>query len=1113
MKILKIMIVMIVLILSAGAVCAADDISDEIISNDGQDTLEITQDDIYSDSEDSFTNLTEKIENASTTLDLTGDYAFNNATDNNKGILISRDNFVLNGNGHTIDAKNQSRIFNITANNVTLSNLILTGGNAEKGGAIYATGLLTLNNVTFTDNYAKTEGGAIGLYSDVSINCDNSRFIDNYAEAGSAIYIKKGELNLYNAEMSSKIFNKYSLIAALKNSTLYIENSTFANTSSSYSPSLYVRGSKTSIINSKFINLKANITAGAIGVRLGGEVYIKNCEFINTTSSKNAGAVYADIAGDGNGGNVTILDSIFKDTYSDFGGAFLQLGGDLFLNNTEFINGHATFNGGSVYLSSVNGTINNCTFDSNGVDDIEGYSTYGGALLLDIGTYNISESKFFNNTASAGAAIYAYDSSYSISNSTFENNINPIYSVFDKQTNIDETNIFINDNNISTNNTFYATIIVGEGMQLTLLNNTINVSTLPSKFDSRDWGWVSPVRYQGWMGSCWTFGMIGALESALLKATGLRIDLSENNMQDTMIKYSIYGDLELEEGAMNTVAASYLLSWLGAFTQNLDSYDEMGKISPVITTTQDIHVQDVIFIANDEIPNGTKLKEAIMKYGSINVNYYGQSQYDEVSLYYNTETYAQYVDVPTKQNHAVSVVGWDDNFPKEKFLTPPPGDGAWIVKNSWDTNWGDNGYLYVSYYDKSFVQCGPGELNGHATAVILENTLPYNKNYQYVIPWDGSFLHGAETVSYMNVFEALENDLIAAVGTFFEKSGDNYTVEIYVNDELKLTQNGVSPYIGYHTIKLNEYVPIKEGDVFKAVITTKNIPFMKLEYMRTHYTNNISFVSIDGAPWIDSYNEGVIAVLKVYTLPLTIYTQNLVKIYKNESKFEANIGAANETVTFEINGGTYNRTSDENGTAKMAINLNPGNYTIKTIFNGTTVENTITILPTLIADNLVKYFRNASQFYISLIDGEGNPVAGQNITMNINGVFYNRTTNENGTAKLNINLAPGEYILTAIDPLTGLQMSYNITVLPTLNATDLEMKYKDGSTFNVTVLDGQGNPLKDAAVTFNINGVFYTRYTDSQGIAKLNINLMAGQYIITSEYDEMRIANTITIKD
>ena len=133
--------------------------------------------------------------------------------------------------------------------------------------------------------------------------------------------------------------------------------------------------------------------------------------------------------------------------------------------------------------------------------------------------------------------------------------------------------------------------------------------------------------------------------------------------------------------------------------------------------------------------------------------------------------------------------------------------------------------------------------------------------------------------------------------------------------------------------------------------------------------------------------------------------------------------------------------------------------------------------------------------------------------MNINGVFYNRTTNENGTARLNINLPPGEYILTAIDPLTGLMMSYNITVLPTLIADDLEMTYQDGSTFNVTVLDGQGNPLANVAVRFNINGIFYTKHTDSKGIAKLNINLMSGKYIITSEYDGLKISNTISIKD
>ena len=100
---------MLVLIMSVGAVCATDDISDEIISDDGQDTLEITQYDIYMTGESSFSNLADEIENAGTTLDLTKDYTFNNETDNNTGILINKDNFVLNGNGFTIDGNKQSR--------------------------------------------------------------------------------------------------------------------------------------------------------------------------------------------------------------------------------------------------------------------------------------------------------------------------------------------------------------------------------------------------------------------------------------------------------------------------------------------------------------------------------------------------------------------------------------------------------------------------------------------------------------------------------------------------------------------------------------------------------------------------------------------------------------------------------------------------------------------------------------------------------------------------------------------------------------------------------------------------------------------------------------------
>ena len=100
MKILKIMIVLLILIMTVGAVCAAensteDDISTEILQN--------SQNEVYTTSEASFTNLTDEIESGGAVLDLNRDYTFNNETDNNTGILISKDNFILNGNGHTID--------------------------------------------------------------------------------------------------------------------------------------------------------------------------------------------------------------------------------------------------------------------------------------------------------------------------------------------------------------------------------------------------------------------------------------------------------------------------------------------------------------------------------------------------------------------------------------------------------------------------------------------------------------------------------------------------------------------------------------------------------------------------------------------------------------------------------------------------------------------------------------------------------------------------------------------------------------------------------------------------------------------------------------------------
>ncbi|WP_298500039.1 C1 family peptidase [uncultured Methanobrevibacter sp.] len=1142
MNVLKITIVTLALIMSVGAVCAAENISDEIICNDSQEILGTTQNDIYSVGKSSFTDLSYEIESADTSFDLNQDYAFNNETDNKNGIVISKDNFIVNGNGRTIDGNNHAKIFNITANNVTLSNIILKNGNAEKGGAISSSGNLTLNNITFIDNYATKYGGALEIYGNATLNINNSRFINNYADSGSAIYLINGTLNIYNTEFTSNVYFKRGQIL-IKNAEGYVENTTFANIVSSYAPAIYLETAKAiTAINSKFINLTANISSGAIGVKEGGVVYIKNCEFINTTSAKNAGAILADIAGGSMKipGNVTILDTVFKDTSSEFGGAYIQFGGKLLINNTNFINNHATYNGGSIYISFVdNAKIDNCNFTSNGVDLIEGYPTYGGAIVIDMSTANITHSRFINNTASAGNAIYAYDANYSIINSWFENNTNPIYTFFDNFSEL-KNNTYINDDDVSTNNTYYATFQVGEGLPLKLVNNTIDVTHIPSRFDLRDWGWVSPVQDQGRMGACWTFGMTGALESALLKATGLKANLSENNMQNTMIRYSIYGAITAAEGGGNILSIGYLLSWFGAFIQDADTYDELGKISPIITTYQDIHVQDVMFTPNNEIPNSTQLKLAIMKYGSIDISYMGQSTYNEVTPYYYPENYAQYVNETLNPNHGVSIVGWDDKFPKEKFGITPPDDGAWIVKNSWGTDYGEKGFLYVSYYDKTLLKSM--DISTHATSIILENTVPYNKNYQYDIFWEGEFKPSNGTASYMNIFESLDDDFIAAVGTYFNQSGVNYTVEIFVNDVLKLTQEGVSPYLGYHTIKLNDYIPIKKGDIFKAVITSNCVPFINLNETRVHYTENLSFVSFDGQPWEDAYNLGYIACLKAYTVENNTNIKQIDSKFTNITVDYSNISAvltdidgyaiANTSVIYKINGVEFNTTTNDDGVFCILLDSNGlvdisylGDDLTAPVNMSITINNIIPIRSATVVEGnnftqyAIEYYsgERGGNFTVQLKDASGKVLANKTVLIGYNGKCLERTTDENGFANVQINLVAANRLTFAVAFLGD--ENYNATMsvyLITINKKPVTMTanaktYKASAktkSFTVSLstipgasADGKTYFAAGKKVTMKVKGVIYTAKTNDKGQATFKLSLnKKGTYTADIDY-------------
>ena len=267
--------------------------------------------------------------------------------------------------------------------------------------------------------------------------------------------------------------------------------------------------------------------------------------------------------------------------------------------------------------------------------------------------------------------------------------------------------------------------------------------------------------------------------------------------------------------------------------------------------------------------------------------------------------------------------------------------------------------------------------------------------------------------------------------------------------------------------------------------------------------------------------NGTITVNKNTKTTLTM--DNLVKYFNGPQKLMAKLvdgfgnPIANATVYFTINGKVYARITDENGTASIAIRLLPGEYKASALFNGTddydvtSVNASVLVKNTILGNDTTLYFRNGTQYVAKFLDSNGKALANTDVKFNINGVFYTRVTDENGIARLNIRLDPASYIITAYNPVTGEQKANEVTVLPRIIAKDLSMKYLDGSTFNAALVDGQGKAISGVNITFNINGVFYHRTTNADGVTKLNIRLMPGEYIITSMYDECWASNKIII--
>ena len=314
-------------------------------------------------------------------------------------------------------------------------------------------------------------------------------------------------------------------------------------------------------------------------------------------------------------------------------------------------------------------------------------------------------------------------------------------------------------------------------------------------------------------------------------------DFSEYHMGMATGKGAPYGfDREMNDGGDAMKAVAYLARWEGVVSEYRDPYPEEDYFCQYDELEEEYHVQDVYFIPAKQSPlDNDEIKKAVMKYGAVYASYLNGEDYfndDHTNYCYNPEENPDEPSEPVGssgsfvEGHAVAIVGWDDNYPKESFRYPPEGDGAFICKNSWGEAFGENGYFYISYYDLCL---GSRDIN--VVCPKLENRKNYGGIYQYD-PMGATVTYGYDKQVYQaNVFPksgsvtSVSQDL-QAVSFYTYDAG--YRYEVYVvrnykdkNSLKKLgtpVKTGTMEYAGYHTVTLNDSVKISAGTRFAVVV-------------------------------------------------------------------------------------------------------------------------------------------------------------------------------------------------------------------------------------------------------------------------------------------------------
>lgn len=384
------------------------------------------------------------------------------------------------------------------------------------------------------------------------------------------------------------------------------------------------------------------------------------------------------------------------------------------------------------------------------------------------------------------------------------------------------------------------------------------VSALAS-YDLRALNKVTSMKDQSDAEVCWTFASYASLESYLMPEENW--DFSENNMKNLLSSaYSEGFDRGASEGGNRLQATAYLTRWSGPVQESDDPYLPSSGVSPENLSLKK-HVQKVLFLPdkNGSLDNEV-IKWAVQNYGAVYTTLY----YDDT--FYSPTNYSFYYNGSLAPNHGVAIVGWNDSFDKNKFSQVPPGNGAFIVKNSWGEAWGENGYFYISYYDSQV-----GTSNAVFTAESPDN---YKSIYQYdPLGWTDSLGYTTEnptTAWGANIFTSKSDELLKAVSFYTTDSNCSYEIYVYTNPTSGpinqtgpvFSKSGSTSVAGYYTIPLESDIRLTAGQNFSVVLNLTNLEYEYPIAIEEPLSGNggsskavansgESFISSNGGTWED----------------------------------------------------------------------------------------------------------------------------------------------------------------------------------------------------------------------------------------------------------------------